>query len=546
MVLASLVDTGLSSSIVGNETKEALVESSCDVPNQESRLDRRTTWGVYCVYMAIGCTGDFFVTFLAAPTLCQYVFGPMGNEPGDHTTVGQCNVAPSVFQMSWNFKLFFGFFLDIVPFFKSRRKGWILFGWTGGLAMLGINALFVDYFVENHQFDMFLYSLMLMCFFYTFSDVAADGMLVELSKLEPESQKGTIMTNSQMCRFTMMMVSTAFGTLAMSGPSYQPPGKPAPGALVLPFELPLSGVLWMIFAIAVPFYVGMWIWLRDPPIPEEHQGKGKCEIAKEAGKHVWTAMKSFAVFMLLLQCYGIQALANLMNPANQAIASISKPTTIQTGIGAVIGNLSLVLGIWIFKRFFLKTNWRSTLFMSEFFLALASALGLMSIYDTWGISRNGWFYMFSANLPSLIQGIGRVVSSLAIVEISPRGLEATIYELLVSANNGAISLNTALQSIFAAPFKLEDISSVTWEAHPEMVPTYQNRLMLATVFSLIVNISGAAVFMWCLPKDPEQCRAWAQKKSWHKNWAAALNLVIFAVPFVYANYTVLSFVTAAS
>jgi hypothetical protein len=134
---------------------------------------------------------------------------------------------------------------------------------------------------------------------------------------------------------------------------------------------------------------------------------------------------------------------------------------------------------------------------------------------------------------------------LAIVEISPRGLEATIYELLVSANNGAISLNTALQSVFAGPFQLEDISSVSWAKHPEMVPTYQYRLMLATVFSLMVNITGAAIFMWCLPRNPEQCRSWAQKKSWHKNWAAALNVVVFAVPFAYANYTVLSFVAFA-
>lgn len=178
--------------------------------------------------------------------------------------------------------------------------------------------------------------------------------------------------------------------------------------------------------------------------------------------------------------------------------------------------------------------------MSEFFLAVTSALSLMIIYDTWGISRNGWFYMFTSNLPAIIQGVGRIVSSLAIIEISPAGLEATVYELLVSANNGAISLNTALQTVFAAPFQLDDINSESWAKYPDMVPTYQNRLMLATVFALIVNLAGAFVFVWFLPKNAEQCRAWAQKKSWHKNWAAVLNVVIFSVPFVYANYTTLS------
>merc|ERR1719223_986324 len=145
----------------------------------------------------------------------------------------------------------------------------------------------------------------------------------------------------------------------------------------------------------------------------------------------------------------------------------------------------------------------------------------------------------------MIQGLGRIVGSLAVVEISPKGLEATVYELIISANNGAISLNSALQSVFAAPFQLEDVSSKSWDLHPAMVPTYQHRMMMATIFSLLVNVAGAAIFVWCLPKNPEQCQEWAKRKSWHTNRVAVLNTVIFLVPFLYANYTTLSFVVSA-
>jgi hypothetical protein len=537
MVVNTAVNTGLSSSIVVQENRESLIESGPVDANKQ--IDRKATWGVFCVYMAIGVIGDFFVSFLAGPTLCQYVFGPMGDGPGDHTTLGQCNVAPSVFQVSWNFKLFFGFFLDLVPFFNSRRKGWILFGWTGGLLMLAFIAVFAESFVENHRFDLYINSLMVMCCCYCFSDVAADGMVVEMSKLEPDDKKGYLMTTCQMLRFAMMMVSTAFGTLATSGPSYQPPGPPTPGALVLPFELRFGLIHWMLFVIALPLYIGMWVWIRDPPAPEDHHAN-ICEGARVNAGKVWTALKSFAVFMLIIQCYGTQAMANLINPASNAVTSISKPTSIQTGIGAVLGNLCMVAGVWIFRRFFMATSWRVTLFMSEFFLALTGVTALMSIYDTWGISRNGWFFMFSSYIPALIQGVGRVVSSLAIIEISPKGLEATVYELLISANNGAMSLNTAFMTVFAAPFQLDDVNSNNWDSHPDMVPAYQERMMLATVFSLIVNLVGAFIFVWFLPRNAEQCRNWAQKKSWHKNWAAVLNCVIFVVPFAYANYTLLS------
>lgn len=181
-----------------------------------------------------------------------------------------------------------------------------------------------------------------------------------------------------------------------------------------------------------------------------------------------------------------------------------------------------------------------TLFMSQFLIAIASMLSLMSIYDTWGISRNGWFFMLSGNVPVFIQGIARVVGSLPIVEISPKGLEATVYELLISANNGAMSMNTALMTVFAAPFQLDDVNSKSWDTHPEMIPTYQSRMMWSTIFSLSVNVVGSLVFMWCLPRNAQQCKSWSDKKSWHRNWAAALNCVIFVVPFAYANYVTVS------
>jgi hypothetical protein len=123
---------------------------------------------------------------------------------------------------------------------------------------------------------------------YTFSDVAADGMVVETSKREPEGRKGYLMTTCQLPRFAMTMASTTFGTLAMSGPSFRPPGPPAPGALVLPFELQFGVVHWMIFAIVIPMYIGMWLWIRDPPAPEDHHAN-ICEGARVHDGKLWTA-----------------------------------------------------------------------------------------------------------------------------------------------------------------------------------------------------------------------------------------------------------------
>merc|ERR1712183_332135 len=112
----------------------------------------------------------------------------------------------------------------------------------------------------------------------------------------------------------------------------------------------------------------------------------------------------------------------------------------------------------------------------------------MIVYDTWGISRNGWFYMFQANVPNFIQGVGQVVSSLAVIEVSPPGLEATIYELLISANNGAISMSSVLQTVFGRVFDVDGINAASFENHPDKVSMYESKLATATVFCLIVNL----------------------------------------------------------
>lgn len=528
-----MVHQELSNSFIGPDVDVKSQEGDVEQGGEHVAIDRKIIWGLFCVYAAIGTVNGFFATYLQQPTICQYVFGPMGDGPNDHTTLAQCNAAASVFQMSWNFKLFFGFFLDVFPFFGSRRKGWLLFGWTGGLIMLAVNAILVTHFVETHQFESYLYLMMTMCIFYTFSDVAGDGMIIEVSKYEKPHEKGYTLTTCQMIRFTMMMVSTGLGTLFMSGKDYQPPG-PTKGDLILPFEISFAGMHWLLLGVAMPFYIGMWVWLKDPPPTAMHK-KG-CAGMKEATGRVWIAMKSFAVLMLLINCYGINGVAAMVNPANANIQSICGPSNIQLGIGAFIGNLFFVIGVWIFRTVFMTKNWRFTLFMTQALTALGNFAALMAVYDTWGISRNGWFYMVQNSLPLIIQGMGQVVASLAVVEVSPPGLEATVYELLISASNGAISLAVALQTVFGNVFQL---SSINGETFPLNEAVYEERMMHSTVFCLCVNIGAAAIFMWCLPRGPAQCKDWSGRKWWHKDWVALLNVVVFAVPFIWANYSVL-------
>ena len=65
-------------------------------------------------------------------------------------------------------------------------------------------AAFAQNLADEGQFATYMMLLMVMCFFYIFSDVAGDGMTIELSKLEPPETRGYILTTGQTLHFHML------------------------------------------------------------------------------------------------------------------------------------------------------------------------------------------------------------------------------------------------------------------------------------------------------------------------------------------------------
>ena len=62
--------------------------------------------------------------------------------------------------MPWNFKIFYGLLLDRMSFFGSRRKGWIIFGWSTSLAILAFMAAFAQNLADEGHFATYMMLLM--------------------------------------------------------------------------------------------------------------------------------------------------------------------------------------------------------------------------------------------------------------------------------------------------------------------------------------------------------------------------------------------------
>jgi len=496
-------------------------------------IGKREVYGLCAVYFAIGTVNGFFNSFIQIP-VSLYIFKNNG---------ALYNAAPNIVQMAWSFKLFVGMLIDNFPLFGSRRKNWILFGWTLGLAGLLVAAFTVHIFEEKENLFGYLMVLMGMCFCYIFSDVAVDALAVEYTKLESEEVRGQTLVLGNMIRFVAIMLGSVLGFLFMSGKDYS--GSAADDSIVFPFELNYTSIHFMLFLVALPAYVVMWMFLKDPPQTQEHP-TGLKGLA-DAGSRMWLAMKSFAFFMLVVYSSGMNAVGGMGNPANGLIATMASPSNFCNSVGVLFGNAAFVIAIWVFKRYLMHVNWRFTTLWTHGVVSFCAILNIMVIWNIWG-AQDPWFYTIQQQVPGMIQGFYFLLLQLATAEISPEVLEATYYELMLSSSNGALTLAVALQNLFIPQWDLTTASNNwvdyhcaakngTWSLNDTWASechTFRAHGSDATWTILIINLCGALAFVWFLPKNGAQCRKWQNVGGFWKTTAGAVfNFVIYFAPWTY-------------
>jgi len=498
-----------------NSTTSASASQQTGVPIAVD-IDRKAVWGLYCSWAMVGIVYGFVFNYINIP-ICEYVFGPM-DSPG-RTTTAQCNIAPSVTGMPWNFQVFYGLILDRVGFCGTRRIGWIIFGWTMALLTLLVLVITSQNLADEGKFFEYMIMLGLMCFFYIFATVSSDGMTIEFGKLEPPERRGYILTTGQMVRFASTILVNLLGILGMNGKYYYKGAKTTgTNDTIFPFELQFWQVHLVLLLAILPLYVTMICCLRDPPKAAEEPHHSLMTVVTT----LWTVMKTKVMCCLVMFGIGSISIASLLNPAQNVIAFIANPSTFQISVGTAFGNVLFLVGVWIFRTFLINRNWRLTFIMTSVLLATNGGFQLLVIYNAWGIAQSGWFYAFGSNILLIIQGISQVLASLSVMEISPSGFEASVYEFLTSMQNSGISLNTNFQNIFLPIFSLNGIAS-HYKNEPANQPEYNSRLAASTYFTIACNVIGSMVFCWCLPKDKAQCKTWLGQ--WHYPLAGYWNLI---------------------
>lgn len=531
-----------SHSFVANVAAGSKSGSFIAPPTQQ--ISKKAIWGLYAMYALVGLVNGFFVNFLRVP-ICFYIFGPM-NAVG-RSTSAQCAIATSIYQLPWNFKLFYGLFLDRVPFFGSRRKYWIIFGWTVGLLALIVLSVMTNSLVKKGSFATYTFLGTFCCFFYIISDVAGDGLTIELGKREPEEVRGYIQTTGQLVRFVMLTFTCILGMVFMNGPSYSKQGSVPGQDGVSDFEIPFQYMPLVLLACALPFYVMMVLWLEDVPAEEGEEHPSTAETFKG----LWNVFCHKAMLCIIILNMGIIGLAQLPNPALNAVTEVVSPSTLWNSLGLLIGNILFIFGVWIFRTFFLTKNWRLTMAWTTVLFAICYIVTYMTIYDVGGFGQDQWFFALgpSGTLSNLVLGIQQVVTGLSIIEIAPKGMEATTYETYTMVANGAITFSYTISNAFLGVYSLNDIihDNYTWAKNDNhtfcgdnchaLHNEWNSDMSSATTMTAIVSFVSVAIFVWFQPPSAEVVRKW--NTEWHSTATGTVGIIIGFGCFAYGTLVAL-------
>jgi len=216
------------------------------------------------------------------------------------------------------------------------------------------------------------------------------------------------------------------------------------------------------------------------------------------------------LFIIILSL-GIVGIGQLPNPALNAVTEIVEPTTLWNSVGLLIGNVLFIVGVWIFRSYFLTKNWRITMAWTTVLFAICYAITYMTIGNIGGFGQSQWFFALgpSGTLSNLVLGIQQVVTGLSIIEIAPKGMEATTYETYTMVANGAITFSYSISNMFLGVF---DLNAITYDIYHHANKTIHDKMNAdmsnATTMTMIVTFVSIAIFVWFQPPSAEVVRKW--------------------------------------
>ncbi len=336
-------------------------------------------------------------------------------------TPAQMGALVGVAAVPWVIKPLFGFISDGLPLFRYRRRPYLVIsGLLGSISWILLATV-----VTNAWSAMV--TLLLTSVSVAISDVIVDSLVVERARKESLGQAGSLQS--------LTWGMSAFGGLITAYLS---------GWLLEQFSNQTVFEITAIFPFIV--CVAAWFIAEKPVSKEQLLSQQDQSLIKQHIKQVWQAVKQKSIFLPTAFVFLWQATPN-------ADSAFFYFTTNELGfepefLGRVrlVTSVAALLGIFVYQKFLKNVSFRNILGWS---VVISAGLGMTMLLLVTHTNRilgidDHWFSLGD----SLILTVAGQIAFLPILVLSarlcPKGIEATLFALLMSINNLAALLSHEL------------------------------------------------------------------------------------------------------
>mmetsp|Transcript_81372 Transcript_81372/g.143615 ORF Transcript_81372/g.143615 Transcript_81372/m.143615 type:complete len:616 (-) Transcript_81372:95-1942(-) len=454
--------------------------------------------------------------------------------------LGYLNMEGYLFRSSKNmwespriFMVIFGILSDSKPIRGRRRGPYMAIGWALtflALCMLSSWPLPSPYYCANpdgsydydlppcnpsarHEYVAFVIMFAMINLGTQLSIAASNGLLVEFAKAEPEAIRGTTQMYILVARKTGEFASAFLTGFAFNGKMFN-------GGWDQRYQLNFT---WLCRILTVPAglaFLSCCFCIREPT------GCSSESSFRGIAKSVWRLMSKKSFFFVSVWTMA-GSVVTLGTPATYFVAlQWAGVKNLQNQLASLVGICTTAIGIWVFKRYFLETNWRKLIVAKTFTCIIMDGIPIMiTVFD---VFRNQYFFLGEPLLDHIITAGLDVQNMLLTNEISDNdnaglvgGLLATMF-CLASPFSGILS-NQVFGLFTPSLSNRDNFIADTMD--------FRIKVALSVVITWAFSIASLA-FLPFMPSQKKEARQWTQDWPSHHRYAFGL-LSVLIFTFVY-------------
>ena len=336
----------------------------------------------------------------------------------------------NILTIPWVIKPFYGLICDYFPLFGYRRKSYLLI--LNALAACGFLAVF-----GVHDINAIQMALVLTAFSTAFSDVAIDGLMVELGNKTGQTQQ---FQSQQWLWFNVATVITSIG-----------------GGYISDLLDPESAFRWTALAtIIFPTITAVATWF----MVKEEKAKADKALLKETTVNLWSAAKSPTLWFVAFFIACWQFSPHFGDPMLFHMRDTLGFSKSLIGWLGAFGAIAAVSGAWAFGRYFAdKVSTRTLLYWSGGLGVVGTLANLLLVSPTTGTPA-------VAIALTVVFGVVAQVAVLVVMNLAaencPKRVEALAFACLMSVYNFANQGGQTLGSWLYEQKVNHDMSMLIW------------------------------------------------------------------------------------